>query len=118
MRHLLDRQDYLEQCERHAHHFGRNLPIYGIILVVMLCMLDLVLTLIKIAEGSFVDVNPIAQSMIQNGVHSGLVFLKIYAVSIFTYACVKNRHLMITKVGIATVAVAYILLTFHWVVVF
>ena len=118
MKHLLDRQDYLEHCAKHGHHFGGNLPIYGIILVVILCMLDLVLTLIKITEGSFVDVNPIAQSMIQNGIHWGLVLLKIYAISIFTWACTKNRHLLITKVGIATATLAYVLLTFHWVVVF
>ncbi len=118
MRQLLDRRDYLERCAGHKHHLSENLPIYGIILVVVLCILDLVLTLAKIAQGSFVDANPIAQSMIQSGFHSGLILLKIYAISIFVWVCTKNRHLLITKVGIAAVAVIHILLTFHWAVVF
>ena len=103
---------------KHKHRFSESLPLYGIILVVVLCILDLVLTLIKISQGPFVDANPIAQRMIQSGFHSGLIFLKIYAISIFSWVCTKNRHLLITKVGIATAAVVYILLTFHWTVVF
>ncbi len=118
MRQQLDRLDYLRRCVGHRHHFSENLPIYGIILVVVLCILDLVLTLIKIAQGPFMDANPIAQSMIQSGFYSGLILLKIYAVSIFAWVCTKNRHLLITKVGITTTAIAYILLTFHWTMVF
>ena len=118
MRQQLDRRDYLERCAGHKHRFSENLPIYGIILVVVLCILDLVLTLIKLAQGPFVDANPIAQSIIQSGFHVGLILLKIYAVSIFVWVCTKNRHLLITKVGIATTAVLYLLLTFHWTVVF
>ena len=114
----LDRRDYLERCAGHKHRFSENLPIYGIILVVVLCILDLVLTLAKIAQGPFVDANPIAQSIIQSGFHSGLILLKIYAISIFTWVCTKNRHLLITKMGIATASVTYILLTFHWAMVF
>ena len=118
MRQQLDRLDYLKRCARHKHHFCENLPIYGIILVAVLCILDLVLTMIKIAQGPFVDANPIAQSIIQSGFYSGLILLKIYAVSIFVWVCTKNRHLLITKVGITTSAIVYILLTFHWTVVF
>ena len=118
MRPQLDRRDYLERCAGRRNHFCENLPIYGIILVATLCILDLVLTLIKIAQGPFVDVNPIAQSIIESGFHSGLIILKVYAISIFTWVCTKNRHLLITKAGIATTAVVYVLVTFHWTVVF
>lgn len=118
MRELLDRKAYLDHCSRQRHSFAENLPVYGVILVVVLCMVDLVLTLVKIAEGPFVDANPIAQSIIDSGFYAGLILLKLSAVSLFSWTCIKNRDLLITKVGVAVAAVAHILLTFHWTVMF
>ncbi len=113
-----DRDAYLRSCYQHENTFNRDMPIYGVICVVVLCILDLVLTLIKICQGPFVDANPIAQFMIQNGFYATLIACKLFALVFFAWVCTRNRHLLVTKVGVGVCVLAYLLLTFHWTIVF
>jgi hypothetical protein len=109
-----DRRKYLEQCSSSKMISGRDLAFCGVILVLVLTSLDLLLTMAKISAGPFMDANPLAQIFIAHGVEWGLVLFKVAAAGFFGWICLRNLHLPITQFGVGLVALAHLMLTFHW----
>lgn len=109
-----DRKKYLEQCSASRMLSGRDLAYCGVIVVLVLTGLDLLLTMLKISSGPFVDANPLAQMFIEHGVEWGLVIFKVSAAGFFGWVCLKNLHLPITQVGVGLVTFAHVMLIFHW----
>ena len=113
-----DRERYLNTCRGAQLCPAEDLALVGVVLVLLLSGLDLLLTLAKIAEGPFMDANPIAQMLIQNGLYAALVVFKCGAAGFFAWICLKNRHLLTTQIGVGIAFVAHALVSFHWVMIF
>jgi hypothetical protein len=109
-----DREKYLQQCSSSRMLSGRDLAYWGVIVVLVLTGLDLLLTMMKISTGPFVDANPLAQMFIEHGVEWGLVIFKASAAGFFGCVCLKNLDLPVTQFGVALVTFAHLMLTFHW----
>ena len=113
-----DRSKYLEDCFLSERVSGKDLAMCGIVLVLVLAGVDLVLTLAKIWQGSFVDDNPIAQVLIANGMHGMLVVFKLTAAALFALVCIKHRHRLSAQIGVGIAALVHLVVFFHWMLVF
>ena len=109
-----DHDQYLSRCARSKLISMEELAFWGVVGVLCLTALDLFLTMAKISEGSFMDANPIAQMFIDNGIEWGIIVFKVLAATFFAHVCLKNLHLLTTQIGVGLVALAHVLLTFHW----
>ncbi|MBS3762371.1 MAG: hypothetical protein KGZ25_03595, partial [Planctomycetes bacterium] len=78
-----NREQYLNRCRASSSISATDLALWGIVIVVLLAGCDLLLTLMKISAGNFVDDNPVAQVFIKHGMHAGLITFKVSAVTFF-----------------------------------